>query len=196
AECLGAIEKAKHRVVAYSWIQNSKEPTVFTFQDGFTWLHFVVTLEVLCDLDLVPEEDSDSPCLPTGCTMSDVICINDNDGDKHYLEADNSGDDTDHRELVLPANFFVVDIVAAFSACDKAHCSGCSVGETFTGLFGVPFWHTTFYKNRKQWNDACQSLHDKSLAAGKTSEGQWSMFLKVSRAHTPKAAKKLLQFSL
>jgi hypothetical protein len=50
AERLGAIEKAKHCVVAYSWIQNSEEPTVFTFQDGFTWPHFVVTLDVLRDL--------------------------------------------------------------------------------------------------------------------------------------------------
>ena len=83
-----------------------------------------------------------------------------------------------------------VDIMAAFSACDKAHHSGCSVSETFTGLFGVPFWHTTFYENWKWWDDAHQSLHDKSLTAGKTSEGQWSVFLKVSWACTPKAAKK------
>jgi hypothetical protein len=243
AERLGAIEKAKHRVVAYSWIQNSEEPTVFTFQDGFTWPHFVVTLDVLRDLDLVTEEvddtsrlriliydfvlrswtkfklpyvvtlkeeqrcmffkaanvmdclnfdahlknsitrnepynlhrdlrrerahvrnqwralkstapdielmssededsasklcpvviklepgadkenvpisciqavpsssappkrkrlpssseeDSDSPCLPTGCTASDAICIDDDDGDKHYSGEDSSGDDTDY----------------------------------------------------------------------------------------------------
>ncbi|KAF8234012.1 hypothetical protein L208DRAFT_1264060, partial [Tricholoma matsutake] len=60
AECLGAIEKVKHCVIAYSWIQISKEPTIFTFHDGFTWLHFVVTLEVLCDLNLVPEEVDDT----------------------------------------------------------------------------------------------------------------------------------------
>ena len=136
------------------------------------------------------EKDSDSPFSPTGCTTGDAICINDDDGDKHYSEEDNSGDDTDQRELVWPADFFIVDIVAAFSACDKACHSGCSVGETFTGLFGVPFWHTTFYKNQKQWDDACQPLCDKSLTAGKTSEGQWSVFLKASWACTPKAAKK------
>ncbi|KAF8223575.1 hypothetical protein L208DRAFT_1065364, partial [Tricholoma matsutake] len=60
AERLGAIGKAKHHVVVYSWIQNSEEPTIFTFQDGFTWPHFVVTLEVLHDLDLVPEEVDDT----------------------------------------------------------------------------------------------------------------------------------------
>jgi hypothetical protein len=56
---LDAIAKAKHRVVAYSWIHNSEEPTVFTFQGGFTWPHFVVTWEVLLDLDLVSEEVDD-----------------------------------------------------------------------------------------------------------------------------------------
>jgi hypothetical protein len=80
--------------------------------------------------------------------------------------------------------------VAAFSACDKARRSGRSVGETFTGLFGVPFRRTTFYENRKRWDDARQSLRDKSLAAGKTSEGRWLVFLKASRARTPNAAKK------
>ena len=54
---MDAIAKAKHHVVAYSWIHNSKALTVFTFQGGFTWLHFVVTLEVLCDLDLVSESE-------------------------------------------------------------------------------------------------------------------------------------------
>jgi hypothetical protein len=56
AERLGAIAKAKHCIVAHAWIHNSEEPTVFTFQGGFTWLHFLVMLEVLRDLDLVSEE--------------------------------------------------------------------------------------------------------------------------------------------
>jgi hypothetical protein len=338
AERLGAIEKAKHRVVAYSWIQNSEEPTVFTFQRGFTWPHFVVTLEVLCDLDLVSEdvddisrlriliydfslrswskfklpyvvtlkeeqrciffkgakvtecldfdthlknsltsdkpynlhrdlcrerthvrnqwralksaapvieltssdedsalksrprmvklepgddkenmpmsrahllpsssalpkrkrlpssssEDIDSPASPSGCTASDAICIDDDEDARHSKE-DGSDDDTDdnyRRESVWPADFFVVDIVAAFSACDKARRSDGGVSETFTSLFGLPFRRTTYYENRKRWDDARQSLRDKSLAAGKTPEGRWSVFLKASRARTCKVAKK------
>jgi hypothetical protein len=84
----------------------------------------------------------------------------------------------------------VVDVVAAFSACDKARRSDSGVGETFTNLFGLPFRCTTYYENRKRWDDVHQSLRDKSLAAGKTPEGQWSVFLKASRAHTRKFAKK------
>jgi hypothetical protein len=351
AERLDAIAKAKHRVVAYSWIHNSEEPTVFTFQGGFTWPHFVVTLEVLLDLDLVSEEvddisrlriliydfslrswskfklpyvvtlkeeqrciffkgvkvmeclnfdthlknsmtsnepynlhrdlrrertyvrnqwralksmapvieltsssededsisksrplavtvklerplvvkvepgsdippssvlpkrkrlpssstseDSednlnDSPVSPTGYTASDAICIDDDEDERGGEDGSNDNtqagtDDNYRREPVSswPADFFVVDIVAAFSACDKARRSDSGVGETFTNLFGLPFRRTTYYENRKRWDDAHQSLRDKSLAAGKTPEGQWSVFLKASRrAHTHKSAKK------
>ena len=116
------------------------------------------------------EEDSDSSVSPAGCTTSDAISIDDNDNEvlNENYSSDNNTDGGHQRKPVLPANFFIVDLAAVFTACDKACESGSSVCVKFTSLFGLCFWCTTYYDNQKWWYDAPQQLCDKAIAAGHT----------------------------
>ena len=69
AEWLVNTQHACHHVLAYCWpkvccylhllavtnildVQNRSEPTTVLFQDGFQWPHFILTIDVLCELDL------------------------------------------------------------------------------------------------------------------------------------------------
>ncbi|KAF8885198.1 hypothetical protein BD779DRAFT_1673833 [Infundibulicybe gibba] len=85
---------------------------------------------------------------------------------------------------IWPVDFYVVDIVLGFAKCEAARRSRSNVGQTFTSLFGVPFRRSTFYENRKRWEDASQASRDKSLKAGRTDKGLWSAFLAQNRLQT------------
>jgi hypothetical protein len=94
-------------------------------------------------------------------------------------------DAIDVDEVTWPGDFYVVDVVKGFDLCDQARRSRGPIAETFTAVFGVPFRSTTYYKNRKQWGDASQTVRDKSLAAGRTLRGTWGVFM--SRTKPQKA---------
>jgi hypothetical protein len=77
-----------------------------------------------------------------------------------------------------PAAFYVVDIVRGFEKCDKAHRERRSVEKAFFKCFKVPFWSTTFYNHRRNWDNASASSRDAALRAGHTPAGLWTTFLK------------------
>lgn len=44
------INKAKHTVVVFAWVQDDSEPVIVEYQDGFTWPHFLVSRPIIDDL--------------------------------------------------------------------------------------------------------------------------------------------------
>lgn len=90
-------------------------------------------------------------------------------------------DSEDGAVPVWPSEFYVIDIVRGFKACDQARREGKSVGEAFTLFFNVPFKSSTYYDNRGRWDAASQTTCDKFVAAGRTPEGRWNLFKKATR---------------
>ena len=83
--------------------------------------------------------------------------------------------------LNWPSDFFVVDIVEGFDQCSLARENNESVSKTFTEFFGVPFYRTTFYDNRKRWDEAPDHLKASCKRAGRTEDGLWSTFMAKNR---------------
>jgi hypothetical protein len=85
-------------------------------------------------------------------------------------------------DAVWPADFYVVDIVDGFGQCDRARRLRQPIAKAFQAIFGVIFRSTTFYENRRRWESATQASRDESIAAGRTPEGSWTVFIKRNQA--------------
>ncbi|KAF8230775.1 hypothetical protein L208DRAFT_1280368, partial [Tricholoma matsutake] len=59
AKRLVNIEKAKHSIMVYGWATDNQDAMIFEAQGGFKWPHFVLSAEVLGEVDLLvgPEDD-------------------------------------------------------------------------------------------------------------------------------------------
>ncbi|KAF8229680.1 hypothetical protein L208DRAFT_1156802, partial [Tricholoma matsutake] len=53
------IEKAKHSVMVYGWAKDDQDATIFEVQGGFKWPHFVLSAEVLGEVDLMVGAEDD-----------------------------------------------------------------------------------------------------------------------------------------
>ena len=81
-----------------------------------------------------------------------------------------------------PSDYSTVSIVKAFRACAAATTQRKSVQQVFSQMFpGVPFRHTTFYRNRESWNRADSDTRRRFLSYGETEPGRWKHFKKAVR---------------
>ena len=74
-----------------------------------------------------------------------------------------------------PADFYAVDIVDFFSACENN--SNIRLETIFCHHFpNIPFRRSTVNENRAHWKKAPQHVRDIVLRAKHTAEGKWSVF--------------------
>ncbi|KAF8074790.1 hypothetical protein FPV67DRAFT_1389934, partial [Lyophyllum atratum] len=87
---LAAIKRAKNHVIGFGWGQDGVEHSTFEFQGTFDWPHFIVTAEVLSDLDITSNNGrvklyNPSVSAWTKISIGHVIQLK--DGDRVFLKA-------------------------------------------------------------------------------------------------------------
>ncbi|KAG6915505.1 hypothetical protein DXG01_011153 [Tephrocybe rancida] len=79
-----AIRKAKNSMIVFGWGQDGVESTVYEFQEGFVWPHFVITESVISLLDFATETSqvkiyNCSICMWTKILLGHVVELWDNE---------------------------------------------------------------------------------------------------------------------
>lgn len=79
-----------------------------------------------------------------------------------------------------PADFYAIDILTFFGACEKN--SSTRTETIFHEYFpNTPYRRSTVNENRLRWKKAPQNLRDNVLRAKRTDDGKWSVFQKSTR---------------
>ena len=79
-----------------------------------------------------------------------------------------------------PADFYAVDIIHFFSACENDPTT--KTDTIFYHHFpNVAYRRSTVNENRRRWKNATQDIRDYVLNAKRTDEGKWSVFQRKSR---------------
>ncbi|KAF8057808.1 hypothetical protein FPV67DRAFT_1401177, partial [Lyophyllum atratum] len=107
AERLANIQRAKDHVIGYGWAKSGEAPTVFEFQGGFKYPHFVFTPESLADLDLSSADDvpqyfhlyNPVICTWTKAKLGHVVTLKE-PGDRIFVKGLNVSDCVDFDTLL------------------------------------------------------------------------------------------------
>ncbi|KAA1477964.1 hypothetical protein DENSPDRAFT_885525 [Dentipellis sp. KUC8613] len=82
-----------------------------------------------------------------------------------------------------PSDYFAVDVVDVFKACEFAVKQGQSVSETFNAwLPGVRFVKSTFYQHRDRWERAPEHVRLRYENHGRSAAGLWSAFMRECKS--------------
>ncbi|KAJ7755546.1 hypothetical protein B0H16DRAFT_1828888 [Mycena metata] len=74
-----------------------------------------------------------------------------------------------------PSGMYTIDVVAGFLRIESDAVTG-TLPSRFNQVFGGTWTNSTWYYNLKMWKTASEGLKHAILAAGRTSEGSWSVF--------------------
>jgi hypothetical protein len=129
--------------------------------------------------------DSDHPPGTAAPAGSELSKLAKGKGKAKAPPSDPSDSDPSDSSL-WPRNFYTVDIVNCFTACEDN--PGTPVKQIFSKAFSVPFHCSTFYENKQRWQLAPQTSKDAALAAGHTAAGLWVKF--AAENPTKRAEKK------
>ena len=149
-----------------------------------------------------PNQDKDTTPRPVHTkvkkTHSPPLAINDgtsNDDSELSGHSHSCPVDVDSFEEVKrwPSSFYACDVADGFAMYDQARRSGLGAKAAFTHAFGlgVHYRSSTFSEQRQRWLSAPPSACADFVAAGKTNEGCYSLFM--SQYPTPRAALKAAQ---
>ncbi|KAJ7869369.1 hypothetical protein B0H13DRAFT_2063290 [Mycena leptocephala] len=78
--------------------------------------------------------------------------------------------------LKWPGGMYTVDIVDGILRMDSQELAGMNRGPRFIHVFKRPYKSATYDDNVRRWKSASSELQRRSLAAGRTEDGLWSMF--------------------
>ena len=110
-------------------------------------------------------DDSDSSPSPSTAVM---------------VKVETSSSDAVVVTLQWPADFYAVDIITFFSACEKN--PSIRTETLFYEYFpNTPYRRSTVNENRLRWKRAPQNLRDSILKVKHTGDGKWSVFQKNTR---------------
>ncbi|KJA25528.1 hypothetical protein HYPSUDRAFT_134644 [Hypholoma sublateritium FD-334 SS-4] len=186
ANRLASMKKAKETVVVHAWSVEDEAPIVRSFQDGFTWPYFSLSIDIISQLSL--SESAQQRSLQKYDTEMSMWVRVDVGHVIQVTAATSSADTAIISAKRWPTDYFVCDIVECFRDCKtyvrKRGQPNTRVADAFARHFpGVRYISSTYSDHRKTWCEAPDLMKDMYFTAGRVEAATWGKFISQVRAH-------------